>query len=198
MFPRLALFAIDSVYVFSYMQVYKCPLGTMAMWNVTKHHLAQLPMPDILGGKAGWYKNLIFSVGNLDTAYQPAHQYEQVRAAQTRAGIRKNGVVCHLPRHASAFQARAMYSEAAGEVAIAGGWQKSQMQGVYCQVPSGDSLARRAGYSAGRAGAANFRQIISPLSFVETAPMIEEFPGLCEQLDLLRQASHFIGTCSMT
>ncbi|KAK9918971.1 hypothetical protein WJX75_008380 [Coccomyxa subellipsoidea] len=48
--------------------------------------------PTFLGGKAGWYKNLVFSVGNLDTAYQPAHQYEQVRAAQTRAGIRKNGV----------------------------------------------------------------------------------------------------------
>ena len=174
----------------SMVQVFRCPLSSMAMQNFTKTHLAKIPLPNVLGGKKEYYDDFIFAVGRADVPVHATHQYDQTKRAHAAAGLRKTGQVCHLPRHVSANTARIMYSEASGEVAIAGGWQKNAQNAVYCQLSSGDSVAHRAGYTEGRADVANFRQIISPMDFAELVPVVEALaPGVPAMLEELRAVS---------
>lgn len=160
------------------------------MHNVTKTHLAQIPLPNVLGGKKEYYDDHIFAVGRADVPVQANHQYDQTKQVHAAAGLRKSGQVCHLPRHVSANDARVIYSEATGEVAIAGGWQKNAQNSIYCQLSSGDSVAHRAGFSGGRADVAIFRQIISPMDFAELVPVVDALaPNVPAMLEELRAVS---------
>ena len=160
--------------------------------------MAGIPMPDIVGGKREWYSDLIFAVGKKDGMLQPSQQYERIKRAQGQAGIRKTGVISHLNRHVAAVQATVLYSESIAEVAVAGNWRADILSGVYAQVGSGDGIAHRAGYPS-RAAVGNFRQLISPLDFTQTAAIVEDlFPGLAEQLEAMQEVHiplPFLLTC---
>ena len=171
-------------------QVFNCPLSAMALQNVAKPYMAGIPLPDIVGGnKEGWYSDLIFAVGTKDGKLQATQQYDQIKRAQSQAGIRKTGVISHLNRHVAAVQARVLYSESIAEVAVAGNWRVDILSGVYAQVGSADSIAHRAGYSS-RAAVGNFRQLLTPLDWDETAAIVEAlFPGLGAQLQAMQEVA---------
>ena len=159
------------------------------MHTVAKTHLGHIPVPDVLAGKQAYYKELIFAAGSADKEMDAAQQYAKVRDAHSRAGLKKTGVVTHRNRHCGALGARVNFSEPIAEVAVAGNWRHDVLTGVYAQLGSADSVAHRAGYSS-RAAAANFRQILSPLDFAETAGMVEAvFPDLQEALKSLQLVS---------
>lgn len=112
-----------------------------------------IDLPDVLGGKEGYYNHLIFAVGKPDGQYDAAQQYMKVRDAHSKTGLKKTGVVTHFNRHGSAVGARVYFSESIDEIAVAGNWRSDVVTGVYAQVGSGDSIAHRAGYSNGAAAA---------------------------------------------
>ena len=72
------------------LQVFNCPLSTMALHNNAKAHMGGMPMPDIVGGKHGWHTDPIFAVGKKGGELQPSQQYDH---------IKKTGVMSHLNRH---------------------------------------------------------------------------------------------------
>ena len=161
----------------------------MALQNIAKAHMAGIPLPDITGGKKEWYTDLIFAVGTKAGKLQASQQYDHIRRAQRLAGIRKTGVISHLNRHVAAVQARVLYSESIAEVAVAGNWRVDILSGVYAQVGSADSIAHRAGYSS-RAAVGNFRQLLSPLDWSQTAAIVEAlFPGLGEHLEAMQEVT---------
>jgi len=164
------------------MQVFRCPLSALALWNFTKYYVAGIPFPAITLGKPAYYKELLFAADTATAQLSRAAHYQVLREAQSAAQFKMSGIVTHLTRHMAAVSARVLWSVSAAELGQAGSWQKSTQQATYSQVSSGDSVANRAGYRV-RESAANFRQLLSPEQFVEFQPIVAAlYPNLEEKL----------------
>ena len=167
--------------------MFRCPLGALAIWNVTKHYVAGIELPRVAVGRPAWYRDLLFAAETATSQLSGSAHYQVLRHAHKAANIRALGIVTHLPRHTSAVNGRVLWSQPTAELCSAGSWQKSVQQSVYSQVSSADNVANRAGYFK-RENAAQLRQLLSPEDFDEFRPMVHAlYPGLEQKLAALRE-----------
>lgn len=185
--PHLCIRMMLFINAISSLQVFRCPLGFLAAWNLTKHYIASIPFPSIELGKPSYYKEVIFAASSATAQLSDSSHYQVLKSAQSAAQLRNSGIVTHLTRHMAATSARVVWSQSAAELTQAGSWQKSVQQSVYSQVCSGDSVANRAGFKD-RLSAANLRQLLSPEDFQEFMPLVQAlYPGIEEKLAILRE-----------
>ena len=169
-------------------QVFSCFHVWLAMYAATRHHVEGLPLPDPVEGKASYYPHYIFTTSKHahKRMAQEAH-YSALKRAMIAADMSLNGQVTHRARHETAVQLRTIHSAPAAEVCAHAGWNQSIWNQAYAQLPTGDLLAKVAGFG-NRQHYFCAHALLDPSDYPQFQPMVEAFyPGISEKLKRLKK-----------
>lgn len=165
----------------SSLKVFTCPLTWNAFHDYCKFHMRQMAIHDVLAGK-GWYDAFYYCVDDPNQGVSYTQQYQDVRQANRKAEMPRNGIVCHQPRHEAALQLRVEHSASRDEVAAAGHWNAVCRDQVYANMPAADTLAQLAGFNNAKDYMV-FEALLDPAEIPYFHPMWASiFPGVEDTL----------------
>ena len=152
-----------------------------AFHDFNKYHVLGQPLPDVLGNKE-YYAEFYYNSTSPTTQLSGTQLYQDVRKAQRQAGLPRNGIVLHQPRHEAALELRCTHNATRDEVACAADWMRTCMDTFYANMPAAGTVASLAGF-ADHENYMVFEALLDPADIPQFRPMWESiFPGVEDTL----------------